>query len=889
MNALVHSPAPIQHAAAIPLLRTLVLCDIVDSTALTQRLGDQRAADLFRKHDRLARALLPLHGGREIDKTDGFLLMFERPVQAVAFALDYQRALRDLNAAEGSTIASRVGIHVGDVVAWDNSPEDIARGAKPIEVEGLVKPITSRLMQLALPNQILLSGVAHALAHRAQGELGDRLERVRWRTHGRYRFKGVPDPIPVFEVGDEGFAPLKAPPWSGKAHREVPFWRRPATLGIELAVLFVLLAIPAWYLIKPAPAIAFANRDWVVVGDLKNLTGDTRFDESVATAFRLALEQSRYVNVLSDLKTRETVSLMNRDVEATRVDRVVGSEVAIRDGARALILPTVAEIGGRVRVTAEVIDPNTQTTVWSESADGVGEESVLPSLDTINRQLRVRLGEALATVSQESRPLASVATRNLDALRAYTLAIRAYNTGHRREAITLFEQALTLDAEFALARIGLARVYLTTEQKAEERAQISKAVALRQHLSPRDGLYVDAWQSLFGPQVAALEKWKALSDTYPTYFAASGTYGYYLWQWANRFDLAIEATKKNAVSQNPNRAVGAYLLGFLYLGQERYQEALASFADANAAGAISRNEFYASAYAAQRRFKQAEEALAAGHQAGVPSEDVSERITRAAILLDQGKWSDTLDQLKAASADAVAIGPNKVSQFHAIQLTLSGWSGTPNKQALRDYFAKETDASKNIDAADRGDRLARALLAGVFAARAGDVEPAGKAIAAPPAEVRDGQYPLLGQLFAVAQAEKLRAENEPLRAIERLTPLLDGSELCLVHASLMDAYADSHQPQRALVEAKWLAEHRGRAYAEHNIDRILTPFNVAQTNLALLRAAEFQLAVGHKDEARKALADFRSAWPASSDVPTVAKRVDAVKAAIDASDDAPAG
>ncbi|MEO5625655.1 MAG: putative peptide modification system cyclase, partial [Dokdonella sp.] len=295
MNALAQPAAPVPSAATVPLLRTLVLCDLVDSTAMVERMGDQSAADLFRKHDRYARGLVQQHGGKEIDKTDGFLLMFERPIQAVAFALDYQRGLKQLNEAEKSTLASRVGIHVGDVLTWDNSPDDIAKGAKQVEVEGLVKPITSRLMQLALPNQVLLSGVAHSLAHRAQGELGTQLETVRWRTHGRYRFKGIPDPIPVFEVGDEGHAPLKAPPWSGKAHREVPFWRRPMTMGIEIGLLLILLAIPAWYLLKPERAIAFANRDWVVVGDLKNLTGQASFDESIDAAFRIGLEQSRYV------------------------------------------------------------------------------------------------------------------------------------------------------------------------------------------------------------------------------------------------------------------------------------------------------------------------------------------------------------------------------------------------------------------------------------------------------------------------------------------------------------------------------------------------------------------------------------------------------------------
>ncbi|HNR92403.1 MAG TPA: putative peptide modification system cyclase, partial [Dokdonella sp.] len=404
---------------ANPVLRTLLLCGLVDSTGLVERMGDRAAAELIRKHDRLARTIADRHGGREIDKTDGFLMMFERPIQAVAFALDYQRGLRQLNAAEESTLAARVGIHVGDVMIWDNRPEDVAKGAKPTEVEGLVKPITSRLMNLALPNQILLSNIAYVLAHRAQGELGIAQEKVRWRTHGRYRFRGVPDPVPVFEVGEDGVAPLKAPPWSSKAHREVPFWRRPATVVVEGMVVLALLAIPLYSLLKPEPAVAFANRDWVVVGSLNNLTSESVFDDALESALRISLEQSRYVNVLPELKVRDTVKRMQRDPDTTKVDRMVGSEVAIRDGAKALILPTVAEIGGRVRVTAEVIDPHTQATVYSESADGAGAQSVLGSLDTINRKLRVRLGEALTSVTNETMPLEKVATDNLDALRAY--------------------------------------------------------------------------------------------------------------------------------------------------------------------------------------------------------------------------------------------------------------------------------------------------------------------------------------------------------------------------------------------------------------------------------------------------------------------------------------
>jgi putative peptide modification system cyclase len=863
------------------LLRTLVLCDLVDSTALVERLGDQRAAELFRKHDRLARALNQQYGGKEIDKTDGFLLMFDRPIQAVAFALDYQRALKQLNEIEKTALAARLGIHVGDVLTWDNAPDDIAKGAKQVEVEGLVKPITSRLMQLALPNQILLSGVAHSLAHRAQGELGAQLETVRWRTHGRYRFKGIPDPIPVFEVGDEGHAPLKAPPWSGKAHREVPFWRRPATMGIEIGLLLLLLAIPAWYLLKPEPAIAFANRDWVVVGDLKNLTGEASFDESIDTAFRIGLEQSRYVNVLSDLKTRETVRLMQQDPDKVKVDRAIGSEIAIRDGARALILPTVAEIGGRVRVTAEVIDPNTQTTVYSESADGVGAASVLPSLDQVNQKLRVRLGEALATVSNESKPLEKVTTNNLDALRAYSLAWHAYDSGHRKEAISMFDQALKLDPSFALARIGLARAYMTTDQQAKAKEQVAKAMELRIRLSSRDALYVDAWQASFGPQLPALEKWKALSALYPDFFPASGTYGFFSWQWSNRFDEAIEATKKSASPKNPSRAVSDYLLGFLYLGNERFAEALGSFASASAPGAMSRNEYYASAYAAQRQYAKAKEKLAAGHAAGVLSEDVNSRITEISFLADQGQWDAAIDLAENATREASQVGAYKERLFRGIELSLKTLSESKAAlSALRDDLQSETSALKGADDVDRADTTSRALLVGYLAGRLGDDKIVQTTLSANLPEARDGRYPVPKQMLAVVEAEQARANGRADQAIASLKPLLNGSELYIVHVTLMDAYAASDRKSEALNEARWLASHRGRAYAEHNAERVLTPYNVAQSNLALLRAAELASDLGQADEARNQLAAFKRAWRDADQIPFIALRLKVLNAAL---------
>src|SRR5688572_12363144 len=294
-----------------PQLRTLLLTDLGDSTALVERNGDVAAAELFREHDGLVLKLQQQWRGRLIDRSDGLLLLFERPIDGLGFALDYARGLIVLGNERSIELRARAGMHVGEVLTWRNSDEAVSVGAKPLEVEGLAKPIAARLMAMARPGQILLSAVAEPLAHRAARELGERGQNLLWKPYGRWRFKGVPEPQEIFEVGESGVAPLRSPPNSPKAWRDLPLWRRPAALATE-ALLVLGVGVGAWFITKPQPAIAFNQRDWVVVGDLRNLTGDRLLDDSLEQAFRISLEQSRHVNVLSDLKARETLTRMQR-------------------------------------------------------------------------------------------------------------------------------------------------------------------------------------------------------------------------------------------------------------------------------------------------------------------------------------------------------------------------------------------------------------------------------------------------------------------------------------------------------------------------------------------------------------------------------------------------
>ena len=205
--------------ASTAVLKTLLVSDLVASTKLAEKLGDEHSAELFSRHDRLARDLLATYEGREIDKTDGFLLLFERPIRAAQYALAYHRDLDALARSQGVELSARVGIHVGEVILRQNPPEDVARGAKPLEVEGLAKPFAARLMSLAGGRQTLMSQAAFELGRRGAVDTAPADGDVRWLAHGEYLLKGVDRPVPVFEVGVADFAPLAPPADTEKARR----------------------------------------------------------------------------------------------------------------------------------------------------------------------------------------------------------------------------------------------------------------------------------------------------------------------------------------------------------------------------------------------------------------------------------------------------------------------------------------------------------------------------------------------------------------------------------------------------------------------------------------------------------------------------------------------
>lgn len=138
-------------------LVTIVCTDLVGSTRLADRLGDQRWRELLFQHNAVVRGELARHGGHEVKTNgDGFLVSFSSARRAVAFAADVQDALADWRRLHPETpLEVRVGVHAGEV---ERDGDDLV---------GRNVSLACRLCDAAAPGEVLVSAVVADLADSA--------------------------------------------------------------------------------------------------------------------------------------------------------------------------------------------------------------------------------------------------------------------------------------------------------------------------------------------------------------------------------------------------------------------------------------------------------------------------------------------------------------------------------------------------------------------------------------------------------------------------------------------------------------------------------------------------------------------------------------------------
>lgn len=810
-----HSPPP-------PLLKALLFIDLCDSLGLVEQLGDSLAAELFQQHDRLVLALQQNWHGQQIDRSDGVFLLFERPIDALGFALDYQRELLVIGKQRGIELSARAGLHVGEVLTWVNSAEAIRAGARPVAVEGLALPMAARLMMLAWPGQILLSSVAESLTRRASAALGDRGLRLLWKSHGRWRFKAVPGAQDIFEVGEVGVTPLRMPRGNVKSRRVLPFWRRPAAIVAQLVVL-ATVGVAAWMLLRPVPAIAFSERDWVVLADVENASGEALFDHSLQRAVLVSLEQSRYVNVLSTSKVTESRDLL-RIPSGHGLDRELASDVAAREGARMVVAPAIRQSSGHYLVSVDLLDPTSRAVVRSYRAKAGTSTEVMAAVDDVVGQLRAGLGESVASV-QQSVPLPQASTANLQALKSFALAESALGRRRFSESAKLYEAAIDADPDFAMAHIGLAKLLVRLEQRAEAQPHLARALAVSQRLPHRERLYLKAWSNELSADSWPLDDWRALADIYPDSFAGLSNTSWYLLT-DNRYEDAERYAIAAAVPQDPMRAYPIAHLGWIQLGTNRYDDALRSFKLSETLTGRAASDPRADVLIAMRRYKDAQALLT---QLGTPRDELQALMNVRVRLLLAADQDDCTGMRDALSSERLPESADFRVHAALMQAIVDTGCQQGDAKALANIAGQLRPLLAPSSHPSMPDRILRLLSLIYLAQRQGDHALADRLLAEYGAQVVQQKNPVIGKWRTVVLAMQEIGRGAPQQAVALLQPMMDGSEPVQAHVALREAYrllGDGEQFQK---QNEWLFENRGRAIAEVANTQLMQPLNVHDT------------------------------------------------------------
>ena len=150
----------------------------------------------------------------------------------------------------------------------------------------------------------------------------------------------------------------------------------------------------------------------------------------------IQLEQSPFLNLLSDQRIEQTLSLMALP-KGTRLTSEVAREVCQRTGSAAVLSGYIAQVGTRYLLTLYAVNCSNGDLLASAQAQASDKNHVLDALGRMTAEIRTRLGESLASVQKLDTPLENVTTPSLEALQAYSL-------GHQAEVLAMVRGGLVL-------------------------------------------------------------------------------------------------------------------------------------------------------------------------------------------------------------------------------------------------------------------------------------------------------------------------------------------------------------------------------------------------------------------------------------------------------------
>jgi eukaryotic-like serine/threonine-protein kinase len=385
------------------------------------------------------------------------------------------------------------------------------------------------------------------------------LKRLKRETESRHGVPASSGSVPVAQESSSqvsqrpspasGSSPALAPSPSASAMRlaEVPVaGRKLWKVLVPAAMILVAAAIGGgFYFRSRQTTTRLTEKDSVVLAEFTNTTGDPVFDGTLRQGLSSQLEQSPFLSLVSDQRVAQTLALMAQPKDA-RLTRELAREVCQRTASAATIEGSISSLGSQYVVGLKAVNCRNGDVLADEQATAGGKEQVLTALGEAATKIREKLGESLASVQKYDAPAENVTTQSLEALQAYSLGYQAQMVkDDSSSAISLFQRAISLDPNFAMAYARLGTNYNNLRQSARAAESTRKAYELRERVGEREKFYIVSHYDNFvtGNLEAARKTYELWAQTYPRDDVPSGNLGV-IYLYLGDYDKALAATQE---------------------------------------------------------------------------------------------------------------------------------------------------------------------------------------------------------------------------------------------------------------------------------------------------------------------------------------------------------
>lgn len=634
-----------------------------------------------------------------------------------------------------------------------------------------------------------------------------------------------------------------------------PAPRRGWRIALAVAAAFAISAASMAGLYLRWKKTRLTEKDTLVLADFLNSTGDPDLDNALKYGLRAQLEQSPFLNLLSDQQVSDELRFMAQKPDE-HLTSDLARELCLRIGSKAVLNGSISSLGSHYAISLSATNCQTGTLLGTEQSEAADKEHVLTALGASAVKIRQKLGESLASIQKFDVPIEQVTTSSLEALRAYSLGMKYVTADDYRKALPHFQRAAELDPNFAAAHMRVANAIWQgggqgsiAEQGSIADENIDKAYALRDRVSRRE--YFQITQKHFGQQddvEKAGSETELWAQTYPRdaeahYILADVAMWKGNWQEAVKHgQLSVEFNPTDNRNYY-NLAVSQLALDQLDAAKKTCDQAVAR----NKNDAPIRMVRYWIAFVRHDPKEMEDEVKVLGDLA---REDPSTNIRLLLAEMATELYYGNLPRAHGYFQRLADIRP-EVSVFWAILNAELG-----NKDEARAYAQQAAKVSKS-DGGDFGIALA--------AARAGDISLAEKWAADydrhPPSS-----WLLQNRYLPVMRAALAMARGNPAEAIEHLRVINGNTHYWSNDPSSTDgmlppylrgqAYLQLHQGKEAATEFQRLTDHPGIV--------VNSPFG-AVARVGLARAYVLQ---GDTAKARDAYQDFLTLWKdADPDIP----------------------